>query len=206
MTLRDELNEANPTRLAPALQKLQLGEVLNTLLAGAETEGSTIGGAVTATSSQNSTTGAATQSGSYVQADVQTIATLANALKVSYNAAQVDIAALVALVNQLRTAALSVKRTTETGVTVTNNVAVLAAVPSSLMAVVASAGGSTGMKTLTVGPISGPGAILPAAGAAVWDGGLNVRFASADAVTTADFLYAKAADATASGLSQSLEG
>lgn len=46
------------------------------------------------TSSQNATTNAATQSGSYVQADVQTITALANALKVNYNAAQVDIAAL----------------------------------------------------------------------------------------------------------------
>ena len=46
------------------------------------------------TSLQNSTTNAATQSGSYVQADVQTITALANALKVNYNAAQVDIATL----------------------------------------------------------------------------------------------------------------
>jgi len=48
------------------------------------------------TSSQNATTGAATQTSSYVQADVQTIATLANALKVSYNALQVDVAAILA--------------------------------------------------------------------------------------------------------------
>jgi hypothetical protein len=46
------------------------------------------------TSSQNSTANANTQTGSYVQADVQSITALANALKVSYNAAQVDIAAL----------------------------------------------------------------------------------------------------------------
>lgn len=42
----------------------------------------------------NSTAAAATQSGSYVQADVQTIATLANALKTQGNANQVDIASL----------------------------------------------------------------------------------------------------------------
>lgn len=57
----------------------------------------------TATSSQNSTTNAATQTGSYVQADVQTIATLANALKTSYNAAQSDLATAVTLVNALKT-------------------------------------------------------------------------------------------------------
>jgi hypothetical protein len=49
---------------------------------------------VALTSSQNATAAAATQSGSYVQADAQTIAALANALKTNYNAAQVDIAAL----------------------------------------------------------------------------------------------------------------
>jgi hypothetical protein len=59
------------------------------------------------TSSQNATTNAAVQSGSYVQADVQTITTLANALKVSYNAAQVDIAAL-----QTELAALTTKYNT----------------------------------------------------------------------------------------------
>lgn len=60
------------------------------------------------TSTQNATAAAATQTGSYVQVDVQTIATLANALKTSYNAAQVDIAALrtafLALTAALRTA------------------------------------------------------------------------------------------------------
>ena len=46
------------------------------------------------TSSQNATANANAQTGAYVQADVQSIATLANALKTSYNALQVDAAAL----------------------------------------------------------------------------------------------------------------
>jgi hypothetical protein len=47
------------------------------------------------TSSQNATTIAVTPANaSYTQADQTTIANLANALKISYNAAQVDIAAL----------------------------------------------------------------------------------------------------------------
>jgi hypothetical protein len=45
------------------------------------------------TSVQNATTNAAVQSVAYVQADAETVATLANALKVSYNALQVDVAA-----------------------------------------------------------------------------------------------------------------
>ena len=55
------------------------------------------------TSSQNATANAATQTGAYVQADVQSIAALANALKVSYNAAQVDIATLRTALNTLLT-------------------------------------------------------------------------------------------------------
>jgi hypothetical protein len=52
-------------------------------------------------SSQNSTTAAATQTGSYVQADVESISTLANALKASYNAAQTDILAVNTVVDNL---------------------------------------------------------------------------------------------------------
>lgn len=48
-----------------------------------------------ATSSQNGTTNASAPSVGYVQAEAASTATLANALKVSYNAAQVDIATLI---------------------------------------------------------------------------------------------------------------
>jgi hypothetical protein len=46
------------------------------------------------TSSQNATTNASAPGVGYVQAEAASTATLANALKVSYNAAQADIAAL----------------------------------------------------------------------------------------------------------------
>lgn len=59
------------------------------------------------TSTQNATTGASAPSVGYVQAEAVTTANLANALKVSYNAAQADIAALratnAALVTALNT-------------------------------------------------------------------------------------------------------
>lgn len=51
------------------------------------------------TSSQNATAAAGTQTGSYVQADVQRIATLADALKANYNQAQADIATLRTALN-----------------------------------------------------------------------------------------------------------
>ena len=56
------------------------------------------------TSAQVATANANTQTASYVQADVQSIATLANALKVQGNAAQADIVALQGKVAALMTA------------------------------------------------------------------------------------------------------
>lgn len=63
-----------------------------------------VGAAAAVTSVQEATANAAAQSGSYVQADVQSIAALANSLKIKYNAAQVDVAALRAEVAALTTA------------------------------------------------------------------------------------------------------
>lgn len=57
----------------------------------------------TPTSSQNATTNASAPSVGYVQAEAASTATLANALKVSYNAAQVDVAALATKLNTLLT-------------------------------------------------------------------------------------------------------
>jgi hypothetical protein len=54
-------------------------------------------------SSTLATAGANTQTGSYVQADVQTIATLANAEKASINLIVADITALYATLNSLIT-------------------------------------------------------------------------------------------------------
>lgn len=59
--------------------------------------------AETPTSSQNATTNASAPSVGYVQAEAASTATLANALKVSYNAAQVDIAAIATKLNTLLT-------------------------------------------------------------------------------------------------------
>jgi hypothetical protein len=86
---------------------------------------------------------------------------------------------------------------TETGIAVTSNVSTLAAVPKALFnCVVAtvSGGSGTGVKKLRQGPISGPSALVPAAGECVWDGGLHVLFATADLALTASFTYAVATD------------
>lgn len=96
---------------------------------------------------------------------------------------------------------------TESSVTVTSNVATLANQPSSLFQVnvaTVSGGSATGVKTLLKGPITGAGAIVPAAGQCVWDGGKKVLFATADLAATAHFTYATDADVTCSLLQRDI--
>lgn len=90
---------------------------------------------------------------------------------------------------------------TDTGTAVTSDVVTLTAQPTAngLFKVVAATGTVTGMKKLRRGPISGAGAIVPATGECVWDGGLHVLFAAVDAVATASSTFAVATD-TASAL------
>ena len=90
---------------------------------------------------------------------------------------------------------------TDTGTAVTSDVVTLTAQPTAngLFKVVAASGTVTGMKKLLRGPISGAGAIVPATGECVWDGGLHVLFAAVDAVATASSTFAVSTD-TASAL------
>jgi hypothetical protein len=88
---------------------------------------------------------------------------------------------------------------TETGIAVTSNVSTLANAPTSaglFQCVVASVSGgsATGAKKLRRGPVSGSGALVPAAGECIWDGGKKVLFAAADLALTASFTYAVATD------------
>ena len=83
---------------------------------------------------------------------------------------------------------------TESGVTVTTNVATLANTPSAVFQINATAGTTTGVKKLRQGPITGTNALVPATGEAVWDGGKKVLFAAVDAITTASFTYAQTTD------------
>lgn len=90
---------------------------------------------------------------------------------------------------------------TETGVSATSSLGVLANQPSvKPFFINATTATTTGMKKVLVGPISGPSALVPAAGQCVWDGGKNILFASVDAVTAFKACYAKASDVTVSTL------
>jgi len=74
---------------------------------------------------------------------------------------------------------------TEAAAAVTSNAKTLANPAGVLIDVVATAGTTTGRKKLLIGGAT----ITPAAGQCVWDGASSVRFAAADAVTAANFLY-----------------
>lgn len=81
---------------------------------------------------------------------------------------------------------------TETGITVTANIATLANAPTAMFQLTAATGTVTGVKKMLRGPISGEDAVIPITGEAVWDGGTRVLFAAADVVATASFTYARA--------------
>ena len=83
---------------------------------------------------------------------------------------------------------------TEAGVSVTLNVATLAAQPKALFQVVPTAGTHQGVKKIRRGPVTGSNALVPAAGECIWDGGVKVLFAAYDAISACSFLYAVAAD------------
>lgn len=87
---------------------------------------------------------------------------------------------------------------TESAVTVTSNVATLAATPATFLDINAVGGTTQGRKKLRKGPITGPQKITPATGEAVWDGATKVLFATVDAVSSANFTYSKTTDTTCS--------
>jgi hypothetical protein len=93
---------------------------------------------------------------------------------------------------------------TESGVSVTTNVATLANTPLVLWDANATTATATGHKKVLKVSNAFLTANNPPAGSCYWDGGLKVKFNSADAATVAAFKYPKAADASVSYLQRSL--
>ncbi len=221
-TLRAKLNDPALGKGADANLLAPLGDLLSVLLTaspgggsvpeptvGAAISGTASASAVSQTSSTVATAAAASQTSSYVQTDVQTIATLANALKAAVNLIVTDIAAilvqlnrlavdsagsggLVARVNQLRTDDLAMNESavsgaTESGVTVASNACQLAQspTPNGLFQVVGY-GTVAGVKQLVTSP-----AQALVSGQVYWDGGVNLTFFAGDAIASCDVTYAK---------------
>lgn len=113
----------------------------------------------------------------------------------SGNPNQLGDASQAARVGDLLAYAISKMTPTEAGVAVTNNVSAMAAAPVTLMQVVGiTAGVVRTVKKLRKGPITGAGALVPAAGEVIWDGGVHLLFAAADAAATCDVTYMVATD------------
>ena len=99
-----------------------------------------------------------------------------------------DIAKLLAL-GDLMGMLVQGMTATEAAAAVASNAKTLTNAASSVFDVVATAGIVTGRKRLKIGDAQ----VIPATGEVVWDGpgGRSMRFAAADAVTAADFKYAR---------------
>ena len=95
---------------------------------------------------------------------------------------------------ELLTKLIKLLTATEVGVVPAANIATLAAVPTGLFQVNATAGTVTGIKTLRRGVVSGASAVVAATGECVWDGGLHILFSPIDAVTAVSVTYAVATD------------
>lgn len=202
-TVRDAYNTGILGKEADASQKAPLGDMLSVLFDAANPNtvvaATTVGSATSQTGATVATTSAATQSASYVQADVQTIATLANALKTDYNKTITDVATIVVLLNQARVDILALRSAlatamtgtlgglTETHVAVTSNVATMAQAATSIMTVRSTTGTTTGIFKL----IREPQHVL-ATGEVFWNGNTTLTFAAVDAVTYCDLIYSKA--------------
>jgi|HubBroStandDraft_2_1064218.scaffolds.fasta_scaffold60005_3 hypothetical protein len=93
---------------------------------------------------------------------------------------------------------------TETGVSVTSNVATLAGTPVVLWDANGTAGTTTGHKQVLKVSAAYLTANNPAAGTCYWNGSTSVKFSSVDAISTAAFKYPKAADVTCSYLQRTL--
>jgi hypothetical protein len=102
-------------------------------------------------------------------------------------------------------ALLAAMTATEAGVTVTTNVATLAAVPSGFWDAKATTATTTGSKKIRRCSAAFLTANNPPAGECLWDGALKVKFASADVVTVAGFKYSVTTDASVSAMKHGLD-
>ena len=93
---------------------------------------------------------------------------------------------------------------TESGVSVTTNVATLAATPVVLWDAKATTATHTGSKQVLKVSNAFLTANNPATGTCYWDGGTKVKFSTVDAATVASFKYPVSTDATCSYLQRTL--
>lgn len=110
------------------------------------------------------------------------------------NLNQADDALSAIKAGEVLTMVIKALAATEAGVVPAAHVATLAAQPVAMLQINATAGTVTGVKKLRRGVITGAGAIVPATGEAVWDGGTKVLFATVDGVTAVSFTYSKTTD------------
>jgi hypothetical protein len=205
-TVRDKLNSSVLGLQADTARHAPLGDILSTMLdvlnpnasINATTMGAvaaaTVGGAVANTGVQ------ATAGVGYVQADTTAMGVCVLALVTQINLMRTDLLAVVTELTAARVDILALRASlatvasghvggvTDSGLTVTSNVATLAAqpTPNGVITVRATTGGTTGVKTLRRDPTH-----TLTTGEVFWNGLTSLTFAAVDAVTACDVIYAK---------------
>jgi hypothetical protein len=184
-TVRDKLNSQVLGKASDTANRAPLGDILAAML-DVLNPNSTIA-AITAGGAVASTGVTSPANASYTQGDQTALATCVLALVVQINLIRADI---IALRNSVATVASGhVGGVTDSGLTVTSNVATLSATPTTngMITVRATTGTTTGVKTLRRDPLH-----TLVTGEVFWDGQKGLTFAAVDAVTACDVIYAKA--------------
>lgn len=106
------------------------------------------------------------------------------------NLNRLDLLLGIGSLGELLTRLIASATPTEAGVVPSADIATLAAIPSAVFQVNATAGGVTGIKTLRKGLTSE----VPASGECIWqEGTTKIKFSPADAVTATSVTYCTAA-------------
>lgn len=110
------------------------------------------------------------------------------------NLNQLDDALKALPLGELLAELISNMTPTEAGVVPAANIATLAATPSGLFQVRATAGAVIGVKTLRRGVVTGASAGVAASGECLWDGATKILFSPVDAVTAVSATYSVSTD------------
>lgn len=107
---------------------------------------------------------------------------------------RLPVAAQSIPLGELLTKVIADMTPTEAALVPAAEVLTLAAQPTAVLQINQITGTTNGVKKLLKGPITGNGAVVPATGEAVWDGGTKILMAAVDAAATVDVTYVTDAD------------
>lgn len=188
-TIREELNNASPNRLADLFRAVKLGDLLDGLIGHALSSNRVRAARITQAGASPFVVTWAALGFPAPAAATDILAILVNDGGGDAYVAQASITtSQFAITGGADTELLQVtvyyKNDFCQRFTVASNAMAFAAQPAAVLDVVATAGTTLGRKTLKIGT-----GLTPATGEVVWDGGVNLTFAAVDAVTKAEVTF-----------------